>query len=153
MDRDTIYFYDRASERVREENIFLNNFFVSSFVVDDKEYRTVEHFYQSKKFSGDQAEAVRISSTPDDAKRLAHELSFDESEWALIRDQVMRNGLKAKFDQNPDLRKKLLDTGNCKLIEDSMRDAYWGGVLDGSSNRLGTLLEELRDYYRNSYNS
>ena len=152
MDRETILFYDCPSERVKEENIFLNNFFYSPFVVDGKEYKTVEHFYQSRKFSGDQAEAVRITLTPDEAKRLAHEFTFDEIEWALVRDEVMRTGLEMKFNQNPDLRKKLLGTGDARLVEDSLRDAYWGGILDGSLNRLGNLLEELRESYRNSPN-
>ena len=153
MDRETIFFYDCPSDRVKEENIYLNNFFYSPFTVDNKEYKTVEHFYQSKKFSGDQAEAIRLSPTPDEAKRLAHEFTFNENEWALVRDDVMRIGLEAKFNQNPDLRKKLLGTGSSRLVEDSLRDAYWGGILDGSFNRLGTLLEELRESYRNSSNS
>jgi ribA/ribD-fused uncharacterized protein len=150
MDRETIYFYDRPSDRVKEENIFLNNFFDSPFEIDGKEYKSVEHFYQSCKFSGAEAEAVRLAANPDEAKKLAHQFTWREGEWACVRDDVMKRALQAKFGQNPELRKKLLDTGNCKLVEDSLRDPYWGGVLEGSSNRLGQLLEELRDHYRNT---
>ena len=110
---DTILLGNNYSfDSIKEENIFLNNFFYSPFVVDGKEYKTVEHFYQSRKFSGDQAEAVRITLTPDEAKRLAHEFTFDEIEWALVRDEVMRTGLEMKFNQNPDLRKKHLTKFN-----------------------------------------
>ena len=62
----------------------------------------------------------------------------------------MFEALVAKFEQNPDLLDKLLKTGNKKLVEDSSKDAYWGGVLEGSRNRLGEMLEELREKFRNN---
>jgi predicted NAD-dependent protein-ADP-ribosyltransferase YbiA (DUF1768 family) len=59
----------------------------------------------------------------------------------------MKRGLVYKFSQNPDLLKRLLETGDAKLVEDSNKDPYWGGVLPDSKNRLGALLKELRDNY------
>jgi predicted NAD-dependent protein-ADP-ribosyltransferase YbiA (DUF1768 family) len=62
----------------------------------------------------------------------------------------MKRALCYKFSQNPDLLKKLIDTGDAKLVEASDRDAYWGGILPDSKNKLGLFLEELRENYRNS---
>ena len=45
---DRIFFYDRASDHVKEEHIFLNNYAESPITVDGVLYRTVEHYYQVK---------------------------------------------------------------------------------------------------------
>lgn len=148
MDCGTIYFYDRPSDRVKEEHIFLNNFYYSPFTIDGIEYKTVEHYYQAKKFAGDQFHQIIQTATPDEAKKLAHEFTCNEVEWSQVKDNIMREALEAKFSQHQELRQKLLDTGSSKLIEDSSRDPYWGGILEGSKNRLGELLEELRESYR-----
>lgn len=59
----------------------------------------------------------------------------------------MKKALIYKFSQNPDMLKKLIQTGSDKLVEYSMKDPYWGGMLENSKNRLGALLMELRDNY------
>ena len=47
MENNIIYFYDFATDRVKAENIFLNNFAESKFIADDDfTYLTVEHYYQ-----------------------------------------------------------------------------------------------------------
>ena len=38
----------------------------------------------------------------------------------------MLNGLRLKFTQNEDLKKKLLETGDKDLYEASFRDKIWG---------------------------
>ena len=60
----------------------------------------------------------------------------------------MKRGLVYKFSQNKDLLERLLQTGDSKLVEASNKDAYWGGMLPDSKNRLGDLLMELRDNYK-----
>lgn len=150
MDRETIYFYDKPSDKVKEEHIFLNNFAYSPFVIDGLEFKTVEHFYQANKFKDSQFEAVRNTETPDEAKRLAHSFEVNEREWDKRKDEVMMRALEAKFDQHCELKEQLLNTGNMKLVEDSIRDLYWGGSMEGSQNRLGQMLEELRSNYRKS---
>lgn len=70
----------------------------------------------------------------------------------------MKSVLRHKFDQNKSLRDKLTSTGNMKLQECST-DMYWstGLTLDSpswskgydykGSNRLGHLIEEVREAY------
>ena len=71
----------------------------------------------------------------------------------------MKQGLLAKFKQNPHLKPRLLATGQKNLIEGSKTDKFWGVRLsydhpdvlnkekwsEGATNVLGKLLEEVRD--------
>ena len=57
----------------------------------------------------------------------------------------MRDALRAKFSQHPDLKAMLLATGTAEIIEHTANDRYWGDGGDGTGkNRLGELLMELR---------
>jgi predicted NAD-dependent protein-ADP-ribosyltransferase YbiA (DUF1768 family) len=60
----------------------------------------------------------------------------------------MRRGLMLKFSQNVDLLKRLLETGEKRLVEESYKDPYWGGMLPDSKNKLGDFLFELRENYK-----
>lgn len=54
--------------------------------------------------------------------------------------QIVRN----KFT-DPDLRQKLLDTGNARLIEgNTWGDMTWGMVNGKGQNLLGKILEKVR---------
>lgn len=46
-------------------------------------------------------------------------------DWDKIKVEVMLIGLRAKF-KNPELRQKLIDTGDAVLHEDSPTDLVWG---------------------------
>ena len=100
------------------------------------------------------------TNTPLEAKRLArkYEKEFgDEEYWRIWNEErkveVMRKGIRAKFNQNPEMKEKLLATGNKVLIEDSSKDDYWGGAIKGSANMLGYLLMELRHLLRKELKS
>jgi ribA/ribD-fused uncharacterized protein len=61
----------------------------------------------------------------------------------------MREALYAKFTQHPDLKEKLLMTGNVEIIEHTSKDNYWGDGGDGSGkNMLSKLLMETRELIR-----
>lgn len=64
-------------------------------------------------------------------------------DWELIKDDIMKKGLMAKFTQNKELANKLLETGDKILIEDSPYDSYWGNAKNGK-NMLGKLLMDVR---------
>jgi ribA/ribD-fused uncharacterized protein len=71
-------------------------------------------------------------------------------DWEDVKDDVMREALRAKFTQHENLRSLLLGTGNAEIIEHTSNDAYWGDGADGSGkNMLGKLLMELRAELRN----
>jgi ribA/ribD-fused uncharacterized protein len=91
-------------------------------------------------------EAVRLAPSP----RLAAQLGRDRSQprrpdWDAVRDDVMRQVVRAKFRQHADIRAILLGTGDAQLVEHTENDDYWGDGGDGHGrNMLGTILMEVR---------
>ena len=51
---------------------------------------------------------------------------FDRSLWLDKCKSIAREAIKAKFDQNPILKKDLLETGSKSLIEAAPKDKTWG---------------------------
>jgi ribA/ribD-fused uncharacterized protein len=83
------------------------------------------------------------------ARKYEKEGNFNKEKWENgHKDVVMRRALVFKFSQNKDLLEKLLETGTARLVEASKKDAYWGGLLPDSKNKLGDMLAELRDNYK-----
>jgi ribA/ribD-fused uncharacterized protein len=71
------------------------------------------------------------------------------ADWEAVKDEIMREALRAKFTQNPQLRSLLFGTESAVLVEHTTSDSYWGDNGDGSGkNRLGELLMELREDLR-----
>jgi len=122
-----------------------SNFSRHPVTIDKVVFQSSEHFYQSKKVR-DQVEARHIAraSTPTEAKKRGSECKLRE-DWDQIKEDVMREVLRAKFTQHSDIRGVLIGTGTKRLVEASPTDAYWGEGKDGNGkNRLGELLMELR---------
>ena len=62
----------------------------------------------------------------------------------------MYEAIKYKFEQNDELRKVLMGTGDKKIVEHTKNDRIWADGGDGSGkNLLGVLLMRLRDEFRN----
>ena len=69
------------------------------------------------------------------------------SDWEGVKEQVMLEGLQAKFTQNPKLGELLKSTGTQPLKEKAFWDGYWGTGRSGNGkNRMGVLLEQVRSY-------
>jgi len=127
---------------------FLSNFFDSKIVIDEKEYKTVEHYFQAMKMVDPvYSEMIRIQLKPGIAKAFGRKFPKKEN-WNEIRDEVMLKGLRAKFSQNLDLKEKLIKTGDSILIEgNTWHDVYWGKDINTSKglNKLGILLMQVRE--------
>lgn len=131
-----------------------SNFFPSAFDLDGKRWPTVEHYFQAQKFTAnpEYQEEIRVAKTPEKAKSLgATREKPIRADWDTVREDVMKKALQAKFTQNPDLKAKLLGTGSRTLVEANPTDAYWGyGRTKKGKNRLGVLLQQLRDDLRDA---
>lgn len=58
----------------------------------------------------------------------------------------MKDVVEAKFSQNPDLAKKLLETEDAYLEEgNDWGDRIWGTVNGIGANNLGRILMEVRE--------
>lgn len=127
---------------------YMSNFSKHAFVIGEKVWKTSEHYFQAKKFEGTpDEEEVRIAETPNIAAKFGRQRSRPlRSDWEQVKDSVMYTALKAKFNQNTDIMKKLISTEGAELVEHTTKDAYWGDGGDGSGkNMLGKLLMKLRD--------
>lgn len=132
------------------EYAFLSNFYFSPMIIDNVVYITNEHFFQAmKSLNPKERQAIVLAPTPGKAKRLGRKVSL-RKDWEDIKEEIMLTGLRHKFS-NPELRKKLLATGNEELIEGTTwHDNYWG-ICDCEAcggqgkNRLGKLLMQVRE--------
>jgi len=137
-----IYFYP-------PEYYVFDNF--SSFQVEykGKIYPTSEHAFQSAQFINDNpelAEIIRNAKSAHEAQKLAGE-NKDKRDinWEDIKLDVMKEILHCKVEQHPYVKKKLLQSGDREIIEDSWRDDYWGwGESRKGKNMLGQLWMEVR---------
>jgi N-glycosidase YbiA len=112
---------------------------------------TSEHYFQAQKFAGTAYEAtVRAAQTPSLAAKLGRSRAVPlRVDWEAVKADIMREALRAKFDQHPKLKALLLATGDAELIEHTRNDSYWADGGDGTGkNRLGYLLMELRKQLR-----
>ena len=137
-----IGFYNR-------EFFCLDNFSSFGFTYDGKYYQTVEHAYQSLKFKDvapDVEEKIIQCYSAHDAQRIAHENENKKvKNWDDIKIILMEQLLRAKLEQNPYVTKKLLQTGNYTICEDSPKDSFWGiGSNRDGRNELGKLWMKLR---------
>lgn len=149
------------AEQVNEEPILFNaakfgtfkeldNRFPSKFVLDGKEWPTVEHYYQAMKFPTlpEFQEQIRLTPTATAASKLGKtkdETKAIRADWKEQREDIMKRAITAKFDQNPVLKTILMNTQNRPLIFADGTDAFWGyGRTKMGQNKLGTLLMEYR---------
>jgi ribA/ribD-fused uncharacterized protein len=109
---------------------------------------------------GDAEMAAKIleAASPRQHKALGRNVRhFAEPAWKAQREQIVADGNRAKFTQNPELRQALLDTAGTQLVEASPFDRIWGiGLAAGDrraddpsqwrgQNLLGKILTRVRD--------
>lgn len=124
---------------------FLSNFYPCPIVYENDLYPSLEHAFQAAKTTDSkEREWVRSARQPGEAKRRGRKVT-KRSEWDDIRVNVMRELLLQKFN-NPELRQRLLNTGEAQLIEgNNWGDVFWGVCRGRGENWLGKLLMEVRD--------
>lgn len=145
-----IYFYQSGQPYYE-----FTNFFASPINVDGKVWPTSEHYFQAQKYASNPGlqERIRRAATPREAFNITREPGndrFKDPNWDNSRYQAMLKAVRAKFNQNQNLRKLLLDTGNAVLVENAgANDAVWGAGADfRGTNHLGRILMHVRDELR-----
>ena len=114
-----------------EEHGSLSNWYYSDFSIDDVEYTSMEQYmmYQKAIRFQDISIAEEILATQDVAqiKELGRSVSgYNDNIWSGIRQIVVYEGLKAKFAQNDNLRRQLVETQDAILAECAVKDCIWG---------------------------
>lgn len=130
------------------EYFFLSNFFYSPVEFDGEIYPAVEHAFQAAKtFDAELRQGILQASSPAQAKHQGRTVPL-RSDWEQVKFEIMFMLLKFKFS-HPDLRQKLLETGDAELIEgNNWGDKVWGCVSYKGQwigkNHLGKLLMKVR---------
>ena len=112
-----------------------------------KLYPTSEHAYHSEKFEDEELkEQVRTTRSAHDSQKFANaHIAQRRKDWDEIKLGIMKEILRAKIAQHPYVKKKLIESGDKELIEDSWRDDFWGwGPNKDGGNHLGKLWMEVR---------
>lgn len=124
-------------------------------IVDGQEYifPSVEHYYQSMKFfaSDTRFNVILGLKNPDDARLLTktpeykinRRPDFDKNKF-----DIMENGLRAKFAQNPDAATMLLSTGDAVLVKSCPVCYKCGFGIGSGTNRIGKTLMQIRKELR-----
>jgi ribA/ribD-fused uncharacterized protein len=133
--------------KFREDYAFLSNFWTAPFEAPWFHVRTepvetqrimggtwltVEHYFQAAKCGWWEGvgggKVILHAPNSREAKRLGRQVEL-RRDWERLKLQVMTEGLRLKFTQNPDLKAKLVATHPETLVEgNTWGDRYWGQV-------------------------
>ena len=130
-----------------------SNFAPYPIEISARTWPTSEHYFQAQKFAGtEHEEAVRSAGSPADAALVGRDRKRPlRSDWETVKDDVMREAVRAKFRQHPEPRTVLLATEDAIIVEHTENDSYWGDGGDGSDrNMLGRILAEVREELRST---
>lgn len=142
-----------------------SNWHPSVFSVGGIKFNCSEQYmmYAKAMLFGDteMASAILAERSPREQKALGRKVrGYDDATWAAKCLDVMFIGLLAKFEQNPEMAKVLLDTEDNEIVEASPYDIIWGVGLSESdprildktqwrgTNYLGVVLMRVREALR-----
>lgn len=125
--------------------------FSSHPIVIGNTWPTSEHYFQAQKFlDAELQEKIRLEPSPMIAARMGRNRQWPlRKDWDAVKDDIMRDAVRAKVAQHVEVRETLLGTGDAVIVEHTTNDAYWGDGGDGSGrNMLGRILMEIREEFR-----
>jgi ribA/ribD-fused uncharacterized protein len=129
-------------------NQLLGTFSAHAFMLEDKEWPTVEHYFQAMKFeAGSHQNKIIFASSPKKARKLGRVRSEKiRNDWASTRTVFMTRAVYTKCKNHADVAALLLSTGSKKLIENSQYDYFWGCGRDRrGTNSYGQVLMNVRE--------
>lgn len=135
----------------------LDNFSSSKVEWNGYLYSSLEEAYQAASFIGSSeelVEKVKHSHSADEAQRIAYtNRDKQRKDWNEVKVGIMEELLRLKIEQNPYVKKKLLQTEDYLIVGDSPKDSFWGwGQNRNGENQLGKLWMKLRKEIRNENN-
>lgn len=139
------------------EHRFLSNFWLVEIEMPprwrlpmdfDLKYLSTEHAYQAAKtLDEDDRRWVQLAASAGEAKKRGGRVVL-RSDWDAVKLDVMWDLIVEKFS-HPDLRERLLGTGDAELIEGNhWGDTFWGVCRGEGANHLGRILMDVRATYR-----
>lgn len=136
-----VFFYE-------QEFYVLSNFSAFNLQWKGIVFQTSEAAYHWEKFPNEEEirqEIIFSPSAHEAFKAAEKSKAFVRPDWDAVKVEVMYTILCAKAQQHEYVRRKLLETGERDLIENSWRDGFWGVGPNGDGlNMLGKLWMEVR---------
>lgn len=131
---------------------FLSNFSRYYIPYDGIVYVSSEAAFQAQKTLDKDERYKFVDIEPGMAKKLGRSVKLRD-DWEEVKEDIMYDILKAKFDNNSNIKLELLATGDRELFEGNIwNDKCWGVVREDNTlvgdNKLGKLLMKLREEYR-----
>lgn len=127
---------------------FLSNFYEAPVEYKGITYTNSEAAFQAQKCI-DPKDCIKFAGlNPSEAKKLGRKINL-RGDWEDVKIKIMEEVVKAKFEQNKDLAKLLLETGDEYLEEgNTWGDRIWGTVNGQGANNLGKILMNVREYLK-----
>ncbi len=130
-----------------DDYAFLSNYYEAPVSFHGLTYRNAEAAFQAQKCVNIADCQTFTLLSASEAKHLGRKVHL-RKDWESVKVSLMKQIVKAKFDQNVDLRTKLLDTEGEYLEEgNDWGDTIWGTVNGRGQNLLGQILMDIRDEY------
>jgi ribA/ribD-fused uncharacterized protein len=136
------------------ENFYLSNFYPCEILFEEINFPSSEHIYVAQKtLDLEIRKKIALVEGAGKVKRIGRSLVLRD-DWDDVKLDIMKKIINAKFDQNPDIKEKLINTKDSLLIEGNYwGDTYWGQCPIGKGqNNLGKILMEYRDRH-SSFNN
>ncbi len=142
---------------------FLSNFYEVEVELEGAVYPTIEHAFQAaKSLDFDERRAIKNAKTPSVAKRMGRKIKR-RADWFDVSLTIMESLVRQKFTVYPELRDKLLETADAKLIEgnnwnDRFYGCIYGCIYDTHENKwvgenhLGKILMKIREELQQDQN-
>jgi|LGOV01.1.fsa_nt_gb ribA/ribD-fused uncharacterized protein len=131
-----------------------DNFSAFKVKHNEVEYSTLEHAYQALKFIKTSEEVynkiVNCYSSHEAQKIAFANKDKVDPEWEDVKLDIMKKLVMLKAEQNPYVVRKLLQTKDYMIVEDSPKDGFWGiGQDRKGQNNLGKIWMKVREIYFN----
>src|SRR3990167_4825364 len=152
INKEEQYTKERYDAALETSKTFMSNFEQLKVPIKDEhgnEYWNSEGYYMAQRTSNlEEKSKIAIISKQGWAasRKVRRQFTLDQNEENRL--QYMMNAVKAKFQNNPDLTQKLLNTGTQEIIEKN----YWKDTLFGvydktlkGANILGKVLMQVRN--------
>lgn len=122
---------------------FLSNFHI------EPDGTCVEVEYQRSKCVNKEDRELFKNVTPTKAKYLGRKIEL-RTDWEGVKLTIMRHFVLSKFLDHSELRRKLIETGERRLIEGNWwGDRFWGVYEGAGENNFGKILMAVRTLVSN----
>lgn len=110
---------------------------VMSFPCSESAFQAAKCLYQK-----DMAQFTKLDGFK--AKKAGRKVPL-RPDWETVKVTIMTSIVKAKFDQHPELMRRLRDVKGEICEDNTWHDTFWGKCNGEGENNLGKILMRIRD--------